>query len=347
MLSFLPRLLKSEHGYVQELLSAYLDGELTAQEKAAVERHLRECAACRRDLLTMRQTVELLRGLPELPLPRNFILGPAQVREGAARRPARPRPAGFPWAYPLLGGATALVAMLLVVVLAFDLLLNLSPMGVAPPMAPAVQEEPAADFAAVEKEAPVTAQPPPATAVARKLEDESPTPTPPATPVAQKLAEKEIPGPPPPEATAPSLPVEQSPSPPPPAAAPEAPAEEAPLTAAATPLPTGGPAEGAPPEEAPPVATPLPTAATPPEAPEAELFYGVSSPSPHAPPTPEERQRAGEMPPAPEEPTATPPRPTMVARPTLPALRLVEIGLAVFVLLLAAATLWARARRRG
>lgn len=35
-------------------LSAYVDGELTADDRRAVERHLEACEACRRDLATLR-----------------------------------------------------------------------------------------------------------------------------------------------------------------------------------------------------------------------------------------------------------------------------------------------------
>jgi len=44
-----------------ELLNAYLDGELDAQEKTRVENHLRDCPACREELETLRRMDEQIR----------------------------------------------------------------------------------------------------------------------------------------------------------------------------------------------------------------------------------------------------------------------------------------------
>jgi hypothetical protein len=51
------------HQRVAAVLSEYLDGSLAAHHAASVERHLRDCEACRCALQELRQTVELLRGL--------------------------------------------------------------------------------------------------------------------------------------------------------------------------------------------------------------------------------------------------------------------------------------------
>ena len=45
------------------LLGSYLLGELTVEEERELERHLEECAACRRELVRARQTHNLLRQL--------------------------------------------------------------------------------------------------------------------------------------------------------------------------------------------------------------------------------------------------------------------------------------------
>jgi anti-sigma factor RsiW len=51
--------LKCEEVYVW--LQAYLDTEVTADEERMVERHIRGCAACRRRLVELAQTVNRLR----------------------------------------------------------------------------------------------------------------------------------------------------------------------------------------------------------------------------------------------------------------------------------------------
>jgi Putative zinc-finger len=104
----------AEHGYVEDRLSAYLDGELSLQEQMAVDHHLARCQDCRCNLKTMRQTVQWTRELPAVPVPRVFtISAPAQ-----AIRAPRPRRT----VVPLLQGATALVALLLVFVVAGDVM---------------------------------------------------------------------------------------------------------------------------------------------------------------------------------------------------------------------------------
>ncbi len=114
---------RTEHRYAEERLSAYLDGELTPQERLAVEQHLARCQACCWNLHTLQQTVRLVAGLPTVPIPRAFTIP-------VATRPARaPQPR---WSLPLLQGATVLVALLLVIVVAGDLMLT----GLLPSAAP-------------------------------------------------------------------------------------------------------------------------------------------------------------------------------------------------------------------
>jgi hypothetical protein len=113
-MSLLGKWRKPKHEWVEESLSAYLDGELTHAEKSRVEQHLQECQACAQNLATLRQTVSLLRELPEKRAPRSFAIRPATVK---AQRAAAP-PA---WGYGLLKGATALAALLLVLLVGGDL----------------------------------------------------------------------------------------------------------------------------------------------------------------------------------------------------------------------------------
>ena len=57
------------HNQVAELLSAYIDGEVTAAERGLVEAHLASCDACGRDLATLRQELSdaLQLGIQTLP----------------------------------------------------------------------------------------------------------------------------------------------------------------------------------------------------------------------------------------------------------------------------------------
>ena len=107
-------------------LSAYLDCELSAEERAAVERHLAKCEGCCWDLETLRQTVEWTRNCAPVRVPRAFTL-PVEAAAPQAVRARRPA-----WGLPFLQGATALVALLFVVVVVGDLSLG----GATPRSAP-------------------------------------------------------------------------------------------------------------------------------------------------------------------------------------------------------------------
>jgi hypothetical protein len=106
-----------EHERRDELLSAYLDGQLGAEERARLEAQLASDPALRVELEALRRTVALVRDLPRVPVPRNFILPQTMV--------ARPRPVllrSRRLLAPLLTTATSIAALLLVVVLVGDLL---------------------------------------------------------------------------------------------------------------------------------------------------------------------------------------------------------------------------------
>ena len=60
-----------------EALSAYLDGALSARERARLENELKRDAALRAELDELSRTVQLTRSLPALPVPRSFVLDPA------------------------------------------------------------------------------------------------------------------------------------------------------------------------------------------------------------------------------------------------------------------------------
>lgn len=59
-------------------LSALIDGQLSAEEQAQSEEHLRTCELCQQQLAELRQMVALLQALPQPKLPRSFTLPVAE-----------------------------------------------------------------------------------------------------------------------------------------------------------------------------------------------------------------------------------------------------------------------------
>src|SRR5215471_825181 len=77
----------------REQLSAYIDGELSAAERAELERHIPGCPECQEALGELRRVHDLLAALPMPKAPRSFALPldshlPAQpvAQQTAARR---------------------------------------------------------------------------------------------------------------------------------------------------------------------------------------------------------------------------------------------------------------------
>ena len=77
---------------VRNALSEYIDGRLTSEERERVEHHLEECAACAQELESLRSTVEMLRQVTDVALPRSFVLREAEVEREA---PAPQRRGGW------------------------------------------------------------------------------------------------------------------------------------------------------------------------------------------------------------------------------------------------------------
>ncbi len=69
-----------------ELLSAYMDGELSAREKGALEQRLIRETALRKELDDLRATAALVGDLPRLKAPRDFTLDPSLHRLPRWRR---------------------------------------------------------------------------------------------------------------------------------------------------------------------------------------------------------------------------------------------------------------------
>jgi hypothetical protein len=100
----------------REQLSALLDNELAAAERAELEAHLQSCATCRAELESLRRARALLRALPQPALPRSFLLPLEPATQPSAdnlaeppharQRPAAPPPARPARLAPIAPGAT-------------------------------------------------------------------------------------------------------------------------------------------------------------------------------------------------------------------------------------------------
>ena len=75
---------KFRHGKLRELLSSYIDDEVSDSERRRVERHLPTCEECRQELESLRVTVTALRQLPEIQTARSFAITaePQPMRDG-------------------------------------------------------------------------------------------------------------------------------------------------------------------------------------------------------------------------------------------------------------------------
>jgi anti-sigma factor RsiW len=84
-----------------ELLSAYLDNDLSDEDRSLVERAVAAEPAIAWRLETLRQTVQLLRSLPAVALPRSFALAESTTPAGAT--PVAVHPAPLPQRTPQAG----------------------------------------------------------------------------------------------------------------------------------------------------------------------------------------------------------------------------------------------------
>ncbi|MFC1973972.1 zf-HC2 domain-containing protein [Chloroflexota bacterium] len=81
---------------VQNKLSAYIDGILNTNNKSSVEQHLKECEICHRELESLKITVQLIRRMPQMSVPRSFAVAdiePIRVNTTAVASPRWLRPA--------------------------------------------------------------------------------------------------------------------------------------------------------------------------------------------------------------------------------------------------------------
>jgi len=349
---------KAEHRRIREMLSVYIDGELPSGDRARVEAHLAGCADCTWELETLHQTVDLVGQLPKVPVPRAFTI----------QETLRPRRVGLfqtRWAYTYLKGATALAAVLLILVLAGDALFQFQRVTtsfapakeVAAPTVVAMQEAPPAPMEAPalpeealdEAEGAAYAEGTPAPPSVEETKTLAPMPTPTA-PAARNGGPTTRVG-----ATATPLatPVplegkaEATGTPPPPMAM-EAPAEgaaEAPVAPAAVPMATPQPQMTATPIPAePPAPVSAAPSATPTPLPVATVT-ATATPFPTATPLPRLVRAPTEVRPT-EEKGALTGRPARPQGPRLTLLRVVEASLCLLVIALLAATLIVRRRAK-
>lgn len=116
-----------------ELLSAYLDGELTTAERLALDARLQSEPELRRELETLRATVGLIRALPPVKAPRDYTL------DERVTRPARL------WIFPATATFSALsaaAATLLLVLGVITLLSSNAPRTAPSANAPLVAAQP-------------------------------------------------------------------------------------------------------------------------------------------------------------------------------------------------------------
>jgi hypothetical protein len=113
-----------------ELLSAYIDGMLIEDERANLEKRLKGESALAEELAILRQTVALVKQLPQLKAPRNFTLTPAMVAKRSTLslvpRPPHEKRHPFILPFPLMRAASAAASLMII---AFGAIVLLSGSG--------------------------------------------------------------------------------------------------------------------------------------------------------------------------------------------------------------------------
>jgi len=116
-----------------EMLSAYIDGQLNAADLQRVEKILATDAQAQERYETLRMTVHLMQDAPPVRVPRAFTLSGAQVLAAGGKVKGVEQPGFWERLFPrLMPLATAAVALLLVVLLGSDLLPGFSGGGIIP-----------------------------------------------------------------------------------------------------------------------------------------------------------------------------------------------------------------------
>jgi hypothetical protein len=126
---------QNDHIRAEELISAYLDKRVSAEERSFFERHIASCADCRAQLETTRSLITALKAMPAVKAPRSFVL-PREM----GKQPKR----SFLSLYPALRLATVVAAVAFVVLFAGDLLISQMGGSSAPQFIPAAAPAPVA-----------------------------------------------------------------------------------------------------------------------------------------------------------------------------------------------------------
>lgn len=103
---------------VRDLLSAYVDDALDAEQRARLTDHLRDCPACAAELQELKQTIALVQELDEIEPPAEFRTELRQRlrRLAAERQPAGGRRARWLSALPVMSVRSAIAAALVLVI---------------------------------------------------------------------------------------------------------------------------------------------------------------------------------------------------------------------------------------
>ncbi len=113
-----------------QLLSEYIDDELSGKQKSRLEERLDSDQQLQEAYQRLRNTKRVLRSTPQISAPRQFTLTPELVGR------SKPRPL-----FPVFRLATAVVSILLVALLVFDFSDTVLPFGGGAPPAPVAQRE--------------------------------------------------------------------------------------------------------------------------------------------------------------------------------------------------------------
>jgi hypothetical protein len=130
-----------------EALSAYLDGQLSTNDRIRLEELLTERPEMRVALKDLRRTRDFMRNQPSLRAPRNFTLSPQLAGIRIKER-------GSSFAFPVLSAVSALASILLVLVFVSDMLIT----G-AGPSQNFVAQAPIEEYLAVEETVPESFSP--------------------------------------------------------------------------------------------------------------------------------------------------------------------------------------------
>ncbi len=110
-----------DHSYFQDLLSAYLDNELTPEQQEAVRRHLEQCESCRRELQRLRQIDRIVDEHSQLDGDEYWEqsarkieerLGFAQADVTDIRQSGRRQWSGLGWKIPAIAASVAILAFI-------------------------------------------------------------------------------------------------------------------------------------------------------------------------------------------------------------------------------------------